>query len=120
EDDYMKERALDIKDVGNRLLKHLLGAPEIAIPDNNQPFIIVAKEISPSQLANINPENVLGILTFSGSVTSHSAIMARALNIPMVVGVEAQLANLINTGQQLIIDGSDGTVYIEPTADILQ
>lgn len=120
EDDYMKERALDIKDVGNRLLKHLLGAPEIAIPDNNQPFILVAKEISPSQLANINPENVLGILTFSGSVTSHSAIMARALNIPMVVGVEAQLANLINTGQQLIIDGSDGTVYIEPTADILQ
>lgn len=119
EDEYMKERALDIKDVGNRLLKHLLGAPEIALPNNNQPFILVAKEISPSQLANINPENVLGIITFSGSVTSHSAIMARALNIPMVVGVDAQLAQVISTGQQVIIDGSEGRVFIEPSQEIV-
>ena len=120
EDEYMKERALDIKDVGNRLLKHLLGAPEIAIPNNNQPFILVAKELSPSQLANLNPENVLGILTFSGSATSHSAIMARALNIPMVVGVEGQLTQTIATGQSLIIDGSDGAVYLDPSVDVVQ
>lgn len=119
EDEYMKERALDIKDVGNRLLKHLLGAPEIAIPNNNQPFILVAKEVSPSQMANINPENVLGIVTFSGSVTSHSAIMARALNIPMVVSVDPQLAQVTSTGQQVIINGSDGTVYIEPSQEIV-
>src|SRR5690606_23185107 len=58
EDEYMKERALDIRDVGNRLLKHLLGVPEIQLPSDNQPFILIAKEVSPSQLAHLNPENV--------------------------------------------------------------
>lgn len=119
DDEYMKERALDIKDVGNRLLKHLLGAPEIKLPSDTQPFILIAKELSPSQLAHINPQHVLGIVTLAGSTTSHSAIMARALGVPLVVGVEPNLEEPIQTGQTLIIDGSDGSVYLNPNQQII-
>lgn len=119
DDEYMKERALDIKDVGNRLLKHLLGAPEITLPSDTQPFILIAKELSPSQLAHINPQHVLGIVTLAGSTTSHSAIMARALGVPLVVGVESNLEEPIQTGQTLIIDGSDGSVYLNPNQQII-
>lgn len=119
DDEYMKERALDIKDVGNRLLKHLLGAPEITLPSDTQPFILIAKELSPSQLAHINPKHVLGIVTLAGSTTSHSAIMARALGIPLVVGIEQKLGEPILTGQTIVIDGSDGSVFIEPSQQII-
>ncbi|WP_168121991.1 phosphoenolpyruvate--protein phosphotransferase [Paenibacillus sp. HB172176] len=114
DDEYMKERALDIKDVGNRLLKHLLGVPEIKLPTDTQPFILIAKELSPSQLAHINPDHVLGIVTLAGSTTSHSSIMARALGIPLVVGIEPNLEDEITTGQILIIDGSEGILYLNP------
>jgi len=120
DDDYMKERALDIKDVGNRLLKHLLGVPEIALPADTQPFILIAKELSPSQLAHINPDHVLGIVTLAGSTTSHSSIMARALGVPLVVGVEQELTEPIMTGQTIVIDGSDGTVYIDPVEAVIE
>ncbi|WP_028561538.1 phosphoenolpyruvate--protein phosphotransferase [Paenibacillus pinihumi] len=115
DDEYMKERALDIKDVGNRLLKHLLGAPEITLPTDTQPFILVAKELSPSQLAHLNPSHVLGIVTLAGSTISHSAIMARALGIPLVVGVEAKLNDPIQTGDSLIIDGAKGEMIVRPS-----
>lgn len=75
DDEYMKERAIDIKDVGNRLLKHLLGAPEVTLPKDTQPYILVAKELSPSQSAHLNPSYVLGIVTMNGGKTSHSAII---------------------------------------------
>lgn len=119
DDDYMKERALDIKDVGNRLLKHLLGVPEVALPVDTQPFILIAKELSPSQLAHINPEHVLGIVTLAGSTTSHSSIMARALGIPLVVGVEANLKDPIITGQTIVVDGGEGQVFIDPDESII-
>src|SRR5690606_7988163 len=108
DDEYMKERALDIKDVGNRLLKHLLGAPDITLPTDTQPFILVAKEISPSQLAHLNPQHVLGIATITGSMTSHSAIMARALGIPLVTGLDVELEALTSTGDTMILDGDAG------------
>ncbi|ACT02434.1 phosphoenolpyruvate--protein phosphotransferase [Paenibacillus sp. JDR-2] len=120
DDEYMKERALDIKDVGNRLLKHLLGAPEITLPSDTQPFILIARELSPSQLAHINPNNVLGIVTLAGSSTSHSAIMARALGVPLVVGVEAKLEEPIQTGQSLVIDGTEGLLFIEPDDSLIE
>lgn len=120
DDDYMKERALDIKDVGNRLLKHLLGVPEVALPVDTQPFILIAKELSPSQLAHINPEHVLGIVTLAGSTTSHSSIMARALGIPLVVGVEPSLKDPIITGQTIIIDGGEGKVFIDPEETVIE
>jgi len=114
DDQYMKERALDIKDVGNRLLKHLIGTPEVKLPTDKQPFILVAKEVSPSQLVHLNPAHVLGIVTFTGGRTSHTAIMARALNIPLVLGLDAKLQEEIETGDLLIIDGTDGSIWINP------
>ncbi|RXZ77055.1 phosphoenolpyruvate--protein phosphotransferase [Paenibacillaceae bacterium] len=119
DDDYMKERALDIKDVGNRLLKHLLGAPEIKLPSDTQPFILVAKEVSPSQFANMNTQRVLGIITMAGSTTSHSAIMARALGVPLVVGLEANMEEHVITGDLLIIDGDRGEVLLNPAETIV-
>ncbi|WP_195572892.1 phosphoenolpyruvate--protein phosphotransferase [Paenibacillus sp. 1001270B_150601_E10] len=118
DDEYMKERALDIKDVGNRLLKHLLGAPEIRLPEDAQPYILVAKELSPSQLVHLNPKNVLGIAMLQGGRTSHSAIMARALGIPLVVGLEGKLSQPIQTGDMVIVDGENGFVYVEPNEEI--
>ena len=120
DDEYMKERALDIKDVGNRLLKHLLGAPEITLPSDTNPYLLVAKELSPSQLANLNQNYVLGIATLQGGRTSHSAIMARALGIPFVLGLEGKLEDPIQTGDMLVVDGGDGTVYVNPDEEILQ
>ncbi|MFG1733678.1 phosphoenolpyruvate--protein phosphotransferase [Paenibacillus sp. 843] len=114
DDEYMKERALDIKDVGNRLLKHLLGAPEVKLPADTQPYILVAKELSPSQLVHLNPSHVLGIVTMTGGKTSHSAIMARALGIPLVSGIENKLDHPIQTGQHLVVDGDEGLLYLEP------
>ncbi|WP_152392278.1 phosphoenolpyruvate--protein phosphotransferase [Paenibacillus guangzhouensis] len=120
DDEYMKERALDIKDVGNRLLKHLLGAPEITLPSDTNPYLLVAKELSPSQLANLNQNYVLGIATLQGGRTSHSAIMARALGIPFVLGLEGKLEDPIQTGDVLVVDGGDGIVYVNPDADVLE
>ncbi|RAP78081.1 phosphoenolpyruvate--protein phosphotransferase [Paenibacillus montanisoli] len=119
DDEYMKERALDIKDVGNRLLKHLLGAPEITLPSDTQPFILIARELSPSQLVHLNPNHVLGIATLAGSTTSHSSIMARALGVPLVVGIESKLEEPIQTGDQLIIDGDLGIVHLHPEESLI-
>lgn len=114
DDEYMKERAVDIKDVGNRLLKHLLGAPEVTLPSDTQPYILVAKELSPSQLAHLNPTYVLGIVTMMGGKTSHSSIMARALGIPLVAGLENKMTTPIQTGDMLVIDGDAGLVLLTP------
>lgn len=117
DDEYMKERALDIKDVGNRLLKHLLGAPDISLPEDTQPFVLVVRELSPSQLVHLKPELVLGIVTMVGSPTSHAAIMARAFGIPMVMGVEGKIEQTINTGDLLIIDGGTGMLQVDPSSE---
>ncbi|CAM3651842.1 phosphoenolpyruvate--protein phosphotransferase [Marinicrinis lubricantis] len=119
EDQYMKERALDIKDVGNRLLKHLLGTPEIVLPYDNQPFILVARELSPSQLAHLNPSHVVGIITLEGGETSHAAILARALGIPFVLGLEGKLNQPILTNDYIIMDGETGRVYINPDQETI-
>lgn len=120
DDDYMKERAMDIKDVGNRLIKHLIGAPEVKLPEDNQPFVLVAKELSPSQLAHLKPEHVLGIVTMAGGQTSHSAIMARALGIPFVLGIESKVEDPIQTGDLVIVDGQTGMLYVNPEPQIVQ
>ena len=114
DDPYMKDRALDIKDVGNRLIKQLIGAPEVQLPIDHQPFILVAKEVSPSQLVNINPAMVLGIITMVGGTTTHSAIMARAMKIPFIAGLEGKYNVPIETGDSLIIDGKSGDIIVHP------
>ncbi|WP_040948551.1 phosphoenolpyruvate--protein phosphotransferase [Gorillibacterium massiliense] len=114
EDEYMKERAGDIRDVGNRLLKHLLGDFQDVETPVEHPCISVGKELSPSQFANLNLEKTLGVVTMLGGTTSHAAIMARAIGIPCVLGMEGKLNKPIQTGDLLIIDGSTGTVLVNP------
>ncbi|MEF3303933.1 phosphoenolpyruvate--protein phosphotransferase [Paenibacillus sp. GYB003] len=114
DDEYMKERALDIKDVGTRLLKHLLGGHEETKPPEDEPYVIVAKELTPSQLAHLDASKLLGIVTASGGKTSHTAIMARAMGIPFVFGVEGG----IQTGDMLIVDGETGDVYVNPDESV--
>lgn len=120
DDEYMKERAMDIKDVGNRLLKHLLGAPEITLPSDTQPYVLVVKELSPSQLAHLNPSHVLGVVTMLGGKTSHSSIMARALGIPLVAGIEGKLATPIQTGDLVVLDGESGHMFVNPEKRIVE
>jgi phosphotransferase system enzyme I (PtsI) len=119
EDQYMKDRALDIKDVGNRLLKHLLGKLDPVLPVDQQ-YILVAKELSPSQLAHLDLSQALGLVTMLGGNTSHAAIMARAMGIPYVLGLEGKLLKPIQTGDFLIIDGDEGIVLVNPEASRIE
>lgn len=119
DDDYMKERAADIKDVGNRLLKHLLGDWEEADPPADTPYILVAKELSPSHLARLDSAQVLGVVTMLGGTTSHAAIMLRAMGIPFVMGMENRLPAAIQTGDILVIDGDKGSVIVNPPEDVI-
>jgi phosphotransferase system enzyme I (PtsI) len=121
DDEYMKERAMDIRDVGNRLLKHLLGdMEEEARPPSDEPYILVAKEVSPSQLAQLDPSKVLGIATMVGGRTSHTAIMARAMSLPLVLGLEGKLMKPISNGDMLIVDGEEGAVFVSPDAATIE
>jgi phosphoenolpyruvate-protein phosphotransferase (PTS system enzyme I) len=120
DDAYMRERAADIKDVGNRLLKHLLGSGEYFEPPTNRPYILIAQELSPSQLAHLDPGNLLGIVTMEGGKTSHSAIMARAMGIPFALGFEGKLQTPIQNGDYIIVDGNEGVIYINPEKSVVE
>ncbi|MCP1306032.1 phosphoenolpyruvate--protein phosphotransferase [Paenibacillus tyrfis] len=120
DDGYMKERALDIKDVGNRLLKHLLGALEETLPPKDQPYILVAKELIPSQMVHLDVNLALGLVTMLGGKTSHVAIMARAMSVPYVLGLEGKLQTPIQNGDYLIIDGDEGVIYVNPADDVIE
>lgn len=120
DDEYMKERALDIKDVGNRLLKHLLGDSDQTQPQADHPYILVAKELTPSQLAHLDSTKVLGIVTMLGGTHSHVSIMSRAMSIPYLLGLEGELLRPIQNGDFLIIDGKEGTLYINPDTETIE
>ena len=115
---YMQERAADIRDVTERVLSHLLG---VTIPNPSsiqEEVVIVAKDLTPSDTAQLNREFVKGFVTDIGGRTSHSAIMARSLEIPAVVGTKTITEGLEN-GDILIIDGLDGNVIINPDEETL-
>lgn len=120
DDDYMKERAADIRDVGNRLLKHLLGEWVEADPPQDSPYILVAKELTPSQLARLDATQVLGVVTMLGGPTSHAAIMLRAMGIPFAMGIESRLGAPIQTGDFVIIDGDEGRVIVNPPQEVIE
>ncbi|MEL6271023.1 MAG: phosphoenolpyruvate--protein phosphotransferase, partial [Chloroflexota bacterium] len=113
-DAYMQARADDVLDVGRRVLRHL--APEqVASLSFDEPCILLAKDLSPSDTAQLDPENVLGIVTAEGGATGHSAIIARGLGIPAIVGAGTGL-QLINSGTEIAVDGQKGFVWQAPSA----
>ncbi|MFO7821683.1 MAG: phosphoenolpyruvate--protein phosphotransferase [Lentisphaeria bacterium] len=121
DDEYIRDRFTDIKDVANRVVDNLRGTSEASVDLANlaEPRIIVADDLSPSDTASMDRENVLGFVTALGSRTSHTAIMARSMNIPAIVGVTEAL-DQIQTGDKIILDGFRGTVIVRPDQKTLQ
>ncbi|PYJ01935.1 MAG: phosphoenolpyruvate--protein phosphotransferase [Verrucomicrobia bacterium] len=118
DDPYLRERALDIQDVTKRVIRNLQGkAPKTFIP-LDEPHILVTHNLTPSDTASIDRANVLGIATDLGSRTSHTAILARSLNIPAIVGLHDITAKL-ETGQQVLLDGNDGWLILDPMPETL-
>jgi len=116
DDPYLRERALDIEDVTKRVIRNLQGKAPKAFLALTEPHILVAHNLTPSDAATMNRERVLGIATDLGSRTSHTAIMARSLNIPAIVGLHNATEKL-ETGQHVLLDGTDGLLIVNPTPE---
>lgn len=114
DDEYLKERAGDIRDIGNRLIKNILGMHIVDLGDITEESILVAYDLTPSETAQLNLEKVLGFITDIGGRTSHTSIMARSLELPAIVGTN-DVTTRVNTGDYLILDAVNNRVYVNPT-----
>jgi phosphotransferase system enzyme I (PtsI) len=113
---YMQERAADVRDVTKRIMAHLLG---VTLPNPaliNEEVIIVAHDLTPSDTAQLNKKYVKAFVTDIGGRTAHSAIMARTLEIPAIVGTDTVTKD-IKEGQKVIVDGNTGDIVVDPTTD---
>ncbi|MDQ1146901.1 phosphotransferase system enzyme I (PtsI) [Bacillus sp. SORGH_AS 510] len=119
DNEYMKERAADIRDVTKRVLSHLLGVQVVNPSMIAEEVIIVAEDLTPSDTAQLNRQFVKGFTTNIGGRTSHSAIMARSMEIPAVVGTKTATEG-INNGDLVIVDGLKGEVHINPTPELVE
>lgn len=119
DDDYLRERASDVRDVTQRMLQNLTGAAAKSLSLLKVPCIVISHDLSPSDTAGINKKVVKGFATNLGSETSHTAIMARALELPAVVGLH-DVTEKISTGDSILIDGGQGILVINPTPERLE
>ncbi|MCD5987262.1 phosphoenolpyruvate--protein phosphotransferase [Pseudomonas sp. CDFA 553] len=117
QDVLLAERAADLRDVGRRVLAQICGIENVAAPD--EPYILVMDEVGPSDVARLDPAQVAGILTARGGATAHSAIVARALGIPALVGAGDGVL-LLKPGTVLLLDGQKGRLTVAPDAETLQ
>lgn len=113
EDQYLKERGSDIKDVGMRIIKNLLGIKNLS-DKLKKDIIIIADDLTPSDTAKLDTDKVLAFVTKKGSKTSHSAIMARSLGIPAVVGVGNKLIEKSENNMEIIVDGNKAKIFLNP------
>lgn len=113
--DYFAGRVADLDDVRDRIVAHLLGVPMPGLPESDEPYVLVARDLAPADTVLIDPALVLGLVTEEGGPTSHSAILARSMGVPAVVALPraARLAE----GTVVAVDGSTGEVVVEPGAD---
>ena len=118
DDPYLRERALDIQDVTKRVIRNLQGKAPKTFLALSEEHILVAHNLTPSDTASINRANVLAIATDLGSRTSHAAILARSLNIPAVVGLH-DITTKLETGQHVLVDGSDGLLIVDPAPETI-
>src|SRR5438477_662941 len=119
DDPYLRERALDIQDVTKRVIRNLQGKAPKTFLGLSEPHILIAHNLTPSDTAAMNREHVLGLATDLGSRTSHTAIMARSLNIPAVVGLH-DITERLETGQHVLLDGTNGFLIVDPTPETLK
>ncbi|PQP87506.1 phosphoenolpyruvate--protein phosphotransferase, partial [Paenibacillus sp. AR247] len=115
---YLQERAADMRDVTKRILKHLLGLQYVSTSEIDEEVIVIAEDLTPSDTAGLNRKFVKGFTTNIGGRTSHSAIMARSLEIPAVVGTKSVLSS-VQSGELVIVDGIEGDVIIHPTEEVI-
>ena len=119
EDEMMRQRAADIRDIKSGVLAVLLGVKEVKVSDAPAGTILLARELTPSVTAGINRDNIVGIITETGGKTSHSAILARALEIPAVLSVE-NATEILKNGDFVIVDGRKGDVITEPDGETVK
>lgn len=116
DDDYMKARAADVKDISERLIRNLYGGDGMDM-ELEEPVIIVAEDLSPSETVQMDKEKILAFVTVHGSTNSHTAILARMMNIPALIGVPMDLEKL-QTGTEAVVDGFSGEVFFDPTEEV--
>ena len=116
DDDYMKARSADIKDISERLVRNLSGQEDTDL-SSIDPSVIVADDLSPSETVQMDKDKILAFVTVHGSTNSHTAILARMMNIPALIGVEMDLDEL-KTGMTAVVDGFQGQVIFEPDEEI--
>ncbi|MFH1996600.1 MAG: phosphoenolpyruvate--protein phosphotransferase [Candidatus Omnitrophota bacterium] len=119
DDEYLRERISDINDVGKRVLRNLIGAKRDTLRDLKQKAMVVAYDLSPSDTATMHKQNVTAFVTDIGGRTSHTAIMAKSLEIPAVVGLEI-ITSQVKSNDTMIVDGTHGTVIVHPTERTLK
>lgn len=118
-DEYLRERAADVKDVVRRILQNLAGQTFTELGGAAEPSVVIAADLSPSDTATLNRERVIGFAIDQGSPTSHTAIMARALEIPAIVGLH-DASIRISSGDRVLVDGNTGRIVIHPSAGTLE
>ncbi|KAA5973138.1 phosphoenolpyruvate-protein phosphotransferase PtsI [Pantoea sp. M_9] len=114
DDEYLKERAADVRDIGKRLLQNILGLHIVDLSSIAEEAILVAKDLTPSETAQLNLKKVLGFITDLGGRTSHTSIMARSLELPAIVGT-GSVTTTVKNGDFLILDGVNNKIYVNPT-----
>ncbi|MGY5583465.1 phosphoenolpyruvate-protein phosphotransferase PtsI [Vibrio cincinnatiensis] len=114
DDEYLKERATDIRDIGSRFVKNALGINIVSISDINEEVILVAYDLTPSETAQINLDYVLGFACDIGGRTSHTSIMARSLELPAVVGTN-NITKQVKNGDMLVLDAINNQIFVNPT-----
>ncbi|MCU5771343.1 phosphoenolpyruvate-protein phosphotransferase PtsI [Erwiniaceae bacterium BAC15a-03b] len=119
DDEYLKERAADVRDIGKRLLQNILGLHIVDLSAIKEEVLLVAKDLTPSETAQLNLNKVLGFITDLGGRTSHTSIMARSLELPAIVGT-GNVTTLVKNDDYLILDGVNNKIYVNPTADVIE
>lgn len=119
DDELFAARALDVKDVGRRILRILLGLPDIALSAVTEPSIIIAEDLTPSDTASLDPALTHGFITAQGGLTSHSAILARTLGLPAIVGMGSGLLDKVSSGTFIVMDGRTGEMIVEPDQETI-
>ena len=119
DDPFMRERIADIRDVSRRMINNLMGHEEKSSLNLGEPAILASKDFTPSDFAFVDKTKVLGIITEKGSLTSHTAILARSLRVPCIVGINIEETNL-KSGDVILIDGYKGNLFVRPSNDTLK
>lgn len=118
DDEYFKGRATDVKDITERIINCLKGGTSGDI-ESDEPVIVVADDLAPSETVQMDKEKILSFVTVHGSANSHTSILAKTMNIPAIIGCDIPLTDEVN-GKQAIVDGFEGKVYIDPAQDVLE